>query len=409
MTFPLRPITDEELPQLFHALQDPFGFHSDGDDVEDFRLTTELDRTLAAFDDEEMVGTAGAYSFELTVPGNLLVDAAGITIVTVSATHRRRGILRSMMERQLDDVAERGETIAILTASEASIYGRFGYGLASQSSSWTLETDRATLARPSTATGRLRLVDADRFLEAGPQVYDRRRREIPGAVNRVQAWWDVWQKDRPHTRGGQSARWYVLHEDDAGEVDGMLAYRRNRDAEHGLSRNVLTVDQLYGADDEVEAALWSFLLDHDLIHSVAAHGRPVDEPLRWRLADPRRLVTTDVVDDLWLRLVDVCGALSARRYGTTDRLVVEVADPFRPHTAGRYLLDGGPDGAACTRTDADPDLTMDVADLGALYLGGVTATALHRAGRIEEPTPGAVRRADVFFASSPPPWMTTGF
>lgn len=409
MTFELRRTTEDEFPRYIRCLEDAFGFHADEENVVDIRASTEIDRTVAVFDGDDIVGTAGAYTFELTVPGDTVVPAAGVTAVTVRATHRRRGILRSMMASQLDDVAERGEPIAILTASESLIYGRFGYGLASLGASWTIETDHAALAHPARGGGRMRLSDKDELGAHAPAIYDARRRRIPGAVNRVEAWWEDWLKDREWTRGGQSARWYALHESADGEVDGFIGYRRNRDNAHGLSRNVLTVDQLFGVDDEVEAALWAFAFEHDLIHSVAAHGRPVDEPIRWRLADPRRLVTTDVTDDLWLRVVDVGGALSARRYARDDRFTIEVHDAFRPDTSGRYLVDGGPEGATCARSDGEPDLTMGIADLGAIYLGGATPTSLWRAGRIVEATEGAVRRADAFFASSPIPWMTTGF
>ncbi|MBK5223261.1 MAG: GNAT family N-acetyltransferase [Acidimicrobiia bacterium] len=410
MTFELRPTTDDELPLFIRVMEDPFGFHGGEHTLEDFRGVLELDRTIAAIDtDGAIVGTAGAFTFELTLPGNLTVAAAGVTIVTVHATHRRRGILRSMMRHQLDDIAARGEPVALLTASESLIYGRFGYGLGVLGANYTIATDHATLIRPPTAGGRLRLCTKEEFEEHAPGVYDRRRRQIPGAVNRADTWWTDWLHDREHDRGGASERWHVLHENDAGEVDGMLAYRRTRDTEHGLSRNQFRIDELYGRDDEIEAALWQYTFEHDLIHTVVAKGRPVDEPIRWRLADPRQLTTTDVVDDLWVRIIDVEAAMSARRYGTTDRLVVEAHDEFRPATSGRYAIEGGADHAACTRTDEPADLTMGIVELGCIYLGGVTPTALHRARRIDEITPGAMQRADAFFASTPSPWMTTGF
>lgn len=409
MTFEQRRPTEAEFPAFVRAIGAGFAFQPDDDNVGDMREIFDHDRNIAVFDGDEVVGTAGAFTFELTVPGGVQVPTAGVTIVTVRATHRRRGILRSMMTAQLDDVAERGEPIAALTASEASIYGRFGYGLATLTTNWTLDTEHATLTHPSRAEGRIRLVDKEVVRTAAPTVYDARRREIPGAVDRNDAWWSDWLKDRPWTQDGMGPRWYAVHEDAEGTVDGYVGYRRGRGAEHGLARHKIRVDDLHGLDDEVETALWTYVVDHDLVTSVTAHGRPLDEPLRWRLADARQLATTDVLDGLWVRIVDVPAALSSRRYATSDELTIEVVDRFRPQTSGRYVIEGGPDGAACARVDRAADITLDIADLGAIYLGGVTPTALHRAGRITEDSPGSIARADVFFASTPAPWMTTGF
>lgn len=409
MTYDQRRPTEDEFPAFVRAIGAGFAFQPDEDNVGDMRDVFDHDRNIAVFDDDEVVATAGAFTFELTVPGGVQVPTAGVTIVTVRATHRRRGILRSMMAAQLDDVADRGEPLAALTASEASIYGRFGYGLSTLTTNWTLDTEHATLTHPSRADGRVRLVDKDAFRAAAPAVYDARRRQIPGAVDRDDAWWDDVVKDRPWTQDGMGARWYALHEAADGTIDGFVGYRRGRGGERGLARHTIRVEDLHGIDDEIETALWTYVVDHDLVTRVTANGRPLDEPLRWRLADPRQLSTTDLLDGLWVRIVDVAAALSSRRYATADQLTIEVVDRFRPQTAGRYLLEGGPDGAVCARVDSTADVTMDIADLGAIYLGGVTPTALHRAGRIVEHTPGAVAQADVFLASTPAPWMTTGF
>ncbi len=409
MNFELRPVTEAEFPAFVTAMGDGFGFHPDEDTHADLLSRTDLDRTLAAFDGDELVSTAGAYNFELTVPGGATVRAAGVTFVTVKATHRRRGILTAVMRQQLDDVADRGEPVALLTASESLIYPRFGYGVATLSSNWRLETDHGSLGRPPAPGGRLRLVDASVIKEHGPRLHDERRLRTPGAVTRNEAWWTSWLKDPHHMRNGASKRWYLVHESDDGTIDGFLAYRRRSKYEHGLSRDAAIIDSVFGATDEIEHALIAYLIDKDLIHAVEGTDRPVDDPFRWRLADPRRLQTTEVVDALWARIVDPCRALSARRFATTDRLVLEVEDAFRPATSGSYLADGGPEGAACTRTDAPADLRMSIVELSSIYLGGVRPSELARAGRIVELVPGAAARADAFFLSDPPPWMTTGF
>jgi predicted acetyltransferase len=314
------------------------------------------------------------------------------------------------MERQLDDVAARGEALAVLTASESVIYGRFGYGPASTNSWWRLDTEGTELARRPEPGGRLRPVEADEAAREIPAVYEAARPRHPGALSRRPRYWQRWFLDRESWRSGASARFYVLHRDASGAPDGYLAYRAAAgDWGHGLADGTVIVEEVGATDDEVEAALWQYVLDIDLVRHVRGEARPVDEPLRWRLADPRRLQTSSLFDHLWVRVLDVPAALSARRYGTDDRLVVEVRDPFRPAGEGRYAVEGGPEGAGCRPTGEDADLALGVTELGALYLGGVSPTTLARAGRIEERTAGALRAADAFFASSPAPWCNTPF
>lgn len=409
MDFELRPVTDEEFRDFVRVIEAGFGFHASSENVDDIRSTTELDRTLAAFEGDLIVGTAGAYSFEFTLPGGITVPAAGVTLVAVRATHRRRGVMRTMMDQQLDDIADRGEPIALLTASEGSIYQRFGYGPASFKADWSIPTQGTVLRQPSTAPGRLHQVSRSDAILAIPGVYERCRRAIPGAVNRNEAWWEDWFKDQQWTRGGGTARFYVLHLDPDDTPDGYVALRQKRSWEHGNPTGTLVIDELFGESPEIEAALWQYAIDHDLMTTVVAPGRPVDEPLRWRLADVRRLTCTQLTESLWLRPLDIAATLAARRYSTSDALVIEVADPFRPRNNGRYLVEGGPDGAHGCRTDRAADLTLDVADLGSIYLGTVAPSVLARAGRIEASDQAALRRADAFFASSPAPWLTTPF
>jgi predicted acetyltransferase len=169
------------------------------------------------------------------------------------------------------------------------------------------------------------------------------------------------------------------------------------------------VYELYGSSPTVRTALWQFCLGVDLTATLSCWNAPVDEPLRWRLADPRRFRITAVSDWLWARLVDIPAALGGRRYASPGRLVLDVTDAFKPHNTGRYEVAGGPDGADCRRTDSEPDLALDVTDLGALYLGGVGCTALARAGRVEECRPGALAAGDALFATAEAPWCTTEF
>lgn len=405
----LRPVIDDELPAYIREAQRAFG----GvliEDVEMWRSVTELSRTIGAFDDGEVVGTAGAFTFELTVPGGSVVPAAGVTLVSVRSTHRRRGLLRAMMDAQLDDVVARGEPVAVLTASESAIYGRFGYGQASAYHAWTLATEGTALAQPPEPGGRFRMVEADEASKILPAVHDRARLRHPGQVSVPERWWRADVMDRAEERKGASPLFFVVHEGDGGEPDGIAAYRVKGKWANGLpDGEVIVGGDCYALDDEVEAALLAFLLSIDLTRSVRAEVRPVDDPFRWRLADPRRCHVDHIGDHLWVRILDVAGAMGARTYGAEGRLVLDLVDPFRPANDGRWLVEGGADGGAARRTVADADLALDVSALGSLYLGGVPATVLARAGRIEECRPGALRRADALFAAERAPWCSVEF
>lgn len=400
----LRPITEDEHAPWSRHIGRAFGEDNDDENIAAWLKLTELDRTIGVFDGGEIVGTAGAFTYDMALPGGATLPAAGVTAVSVRPTHRRQGVLTRMMAHQLDDVAGRGEPLAILTASETPIYGRFGYGLGTQFWGWTLDTD-SVVATPSTAAGRVRLVEKDDAAKILPGIRERVWRRHPGEVSWSQAWWDDWFRDPKDERQGASERRYAVHESASGEADGYVAWRAKPKWEAGLAVGSVHVNQLCGLDDEIEAALWELLLSIDLVKTIMAWDRPVDDPLRWRLADFRRMKVESQGDHLWVRILDVERALSARELGADDRLVIQVADRFRPETAGAYVLEPG----SCRRTHDDADLLMDIRDLGALYLGTVSATTLARAGRVEERTAGALTRADRLLASSATPWCRTHF
>lgn len=409
MDYELRPITVDERDRFTEAEWTPFGERPTAAQLEGSRNLIELDRTLAVFDVDRIVGVASALSFELTVPGLALVPAAGVTSVGVLPTHRRQGLLNRLMRRQLDDIAERGEPIALLTASEGGIYGRYGYGVGIHYTILDLERSLTRLAAPVEVPGRLVLLDKDAQGKVLPPVWDAMRRRTVGQLSRGATMWQELLRD-----GGifddPGARFAVLHERAPGEADGYAVYRieARSDPESGQSRRRLTVRELVTPDDQVRAALWQYLLGVDLIHTVRAY-LPPDDPLRWRLADPRQARTSRLADHIWVRLVDLPAALAARTYAEPGRLVIEVDDRFLPANAGRFELDAGPDGATCRRVRSEPDLGLDVADLGAAYLGGVRFSLLARAGRVTEHTPGALARADHMFGVDPLPWCDTDF
>jgi predicted acetyltransferase len=364
---------------------------------------------MAAFDGDRIVGTGGAYSMDLTLPGLTTIPIGGLTAIAVLPTHRRRGILRSMIAYHFAECEGRGELVSGLGASESVIYGRFGYGLATTFADYEIDPRRAQFLRQPAGRGRVRLLEPEETAKIVPPLYDRYRRGQPGELSRPQVWWDVYARDPEWARQGASRHYDVVYESDPGRVDGWVSYRVENRWPNGLAANILKVRMLVGLSPEAEAALWRYLLDMDLAGTVKLTDRPVDDPIRWRLADPRRLRITDMGDQLWLRLLDLRGALAARRYAVDGDLVLEVTDALRPRNQGRFRLEGGPDGATCEPTTASPDLGLDIADLGAAYLGGASVASLARAERVTELTPGALLRADRMFAASPPPVCTTHF
>lgn len=405
MDLELRPITEEEHPTWSTYIGRAFGEDNDEAEVAAWRTLTELDRTIAALDGGEIVGTTGAFTFDMALPGGATIPAAGVTAVSVRPTHRRRGVLTRMMTHQLDDVASRGEPMAILTASESPIYGRFGYGLGSQYWGWTIQKEGVVLSSPSQATGRVRLIEKDEAAKVLPGIRERMWRRHPGELSWSQAWWDDWFRDPKVRRQGASERRYAVHESEMGEADGYVAWNAKPKWENGIPAGSIGVHHLYGFDEEIEAALWELLLSIDLTKTIVAWDRPLEEPLRWRMADYRRMRVNQVGDHLWIRLLDIERSLSARQLGADDRLVLEVADDFRPQTAGTYVVEPG----SCRRDDGQkPDLSLHVRDLGAMYLGAVSATTLAKAGRVEG-SAAALTRADRLFASSQIPWCSTHF
>lgn len=411
MDVELRAITDDEFDDLLRVDHAAFSSTPHDEDANaDLRKVVENDRTRAVFEGGRMVGVSATFSFELTLPGLTVVPVAAVSLVGVLPTHRRRGHLTRMMGALLDDAADRGEAVAVLLASESVIYGRYGYGVASSHVAVEIDTRYAAL-RPSLPAdaGRVVLLHSDEAAKVLPSVLDAARRLQPGDLRRPEPWWDGTFRDPERERKDASTLFYAVHENAAGEADGYAMYRVRHSWEHALPDGRVLANEVVGLTPAVEAALWRYLLALDLITVVEAELRPLDDPLRWMLVDPRRLRVTMASDMLWVRPVDVAAALAARRYRVPGTLVLDVADPFRPQTAGRYRLDGGPDGAECRRTSDDADLSLAVEDLGALYLGGVAASTLAAAARVVEHRPGALAAADAMLGGSPLPFCRTHF
>lgn len=405
--FEIRSITEDEVEAYFLAISAGFGSTNHEDDLGEYRTVADYPQSFAALDAGRFVGGAGAYNFDMTLPGGAVVPVGGVSCVSVTPTHRRRGVVTGLMARQLDDLAERGKHLAILNASESRIYRRFGYGLATSAVSVEIDTRHSEYLGELPA-GRLHLVSRDEALQVFPGVYDRWRVEHVGSLNRSEAWWAIMLGPREGWKGGGDA-FHVLHEGLDGRPDGYVSYQPDMRTEHGNFQGVVRVRELIGMTADVEAALWRFCFDLDLVRRARSDMRPIDDPIRWRLMEPRQLRVRSLTDVLWVRMVDPAGALSDRGYAAEGALTLEVVDPFRPVNSGVYRIDAASDGATCTRTDEAPELRLDVADLGAAYLGGVPFARLRDGGRVEELAAGAVHRADALFATDRAPYCATTF
>lgn len=409
MTTELRVLRPTEWDEWYGMLELAFGGVPEAaEERELWQELTEYDRSIGAWDGERCVGTAGAFSFRLSVPGGALVPVAGVTMVGVAATHRRRGILTSMMRRQLDDVRAGGEPLAVLTASEPAIYGRFGYGIATYSTRATIDTNRVSLSVPEgTDDVVLRQADPVKASGACEAVYARRVTARPGMLARQPKWEQLPLLDPEGERGGASPRQCVLAERD-GEVVGYALYAIKPEWSHAGAEGSVRVKDLEALDPAAEAALWRYLWSIDLTSSVWLPSRPVDDGWQHLVSDLRRCSPTQR-DALHLRLVDVGAALAARTYQTPVDVVFEVTDAFCPWNQGRWRITGDATGAVCVRTDEAADLALSVRELGAAYLGGTSLVSLAAAGRVRELRAGALTEASVAFGSPVAPWLPHGF
>jgi len=354
-------------------------------------------RGIGAFDDE-LIGTVRSFDDELTVPGGARVPFSAVTGVGVRPDRTRRGVLSAMMRAQLDDFAERGVPLAGLYASEAVIYGRFGYGVATVTRDYRVERRRARLRPEVPAWGEVSLLSVDAAAERIPELYANLFTGRPGRMRRSPHWWPGFERA---ARLSETPVQAIVHHGPDG-IDGFAEYTVDR--KHWQDPSEMDVWHLEAANDVAYAGLWRYLLGVDLVDRIKLAGRPLDEPVELLLADPRTCDTISVDDNLWLRLVDVRAALAAREYDG-DPVVLEVADPFLPANSGRYRV--GADGVR--RTDVPGELRLSVDALAMLYLGSWRASALASAGRIEPAEPKVLARADRLFATPVSAWCGTHF
>ncbi|MFF5244740.1 GNAT family N-acetyltransferase [Streptosporangium sp. NPDC000095] len=404
MTLSMRPIGKAEWSSWNTLDEEAFGIAVPEHRQELFRRIVEFDRSLGVFDGDLLVGTAAALSFSMNVPGGP-IPVGGVTAVGVLPSHRRRGILSSLMTRQLSDLYERGEAVAALYAAEAAIYGRYGYGRAADNLLFRIPTAKAAFTRnaPVDPTLRLRIVKPADARSVFEKIYDSAFEERPGLYDRPAARWDAVLSDHESDQGGAGPLRAVVAEDDGGPRGYALFRIKASFDDHDLPAGELRLKELFGLDPAAYALLWRHVLDRDLVSHVFAPSRPADDPLIHLLAEPRALHAL-WLDDLWIRVVDVERALPARRYSAPVDVVIEVEDTVCPWNARRWRLTADPSGARCAPSEDPADLTLPVSVLGAAYLGGRPLAALLAAGVVRESRAGALRELSTAMSWGPAPW-----
>ena len=404
MSIEYRSATKDEWPAFGKVVSRGFGGHppTDQHSLDHWTRFFDVLKTVGAWDDDRVVGTSGSFVSDTTVPGGAKLPTALVTIVTVAATHRRRGVMTNMMRNLLSGAHERGEPIATLWASESVIYGRFGFGMAGHHYGATIRSDKAQFAHTPEVTGSVHFVDRPRIREIGPDIWTRTAAHRPGMPERTEGSWDEAHPLPEDDSKPEKKMFYAVYAED-GRADGYLAYKTiDKGHENGLRD--IRVEELIVVTDAAEAGLYRFLFGIDLVHEVSHRVMALDDPLWWMLADPRQLKRTQY-DAIWLRILDVERTLSARRYSDACDLVFSVEDDFCPWAAGNFRLKVNDAGeAVCARTGSAPDIALPAASLATCYFGNVKFADLARAGRVEERTPGSLALADRAFAAEREPW-----
>ncbi|MFJ6798283.1 GNAT family N-acetyltransferase [Streptomyces sp. NPDC091268] len=417
MTADVRPIAASELTDWLHALNAGFltAARVTESDVAQRAKYSDLARVQGGFDPDtgRCVATFRSFAQELTVPGGAALPVCAVSNVTVLPTHRRQGLLSRMMTAELAAAAARGEVLGTLIAAEYPIYGRYGFGPATSLAEWEIDVPRTGLdrQRPAPADGsRIDLVDAAEVRRVGPALHERLRALTPGAVDRDARWWNLATGLEELSYRPYREKFQAVYRSAAGEVEGLAVYTADdawSDAK--TPQNTLRVQDLIAVTPAAERALWRFLCSVDWVQKVRTGYRAPDDLVADLLPDPRAARLVTLTDFLWVRVLDVAGALAARTYACPGSLVLEVVDPAGP-AAGRYRLDAAEGERARCAPSADPaDLRLDAAALGSLYLGEQSVLRLAALGRIEELRPGAAALADRVFRTARRPWCPDVF
>ncbi|MWA12032.1 GNAT family N-acetyltransferase [Streptomyces sp. BA2] len=411
----VRAITEDELPEWIRAVNAgflrPLAKVSD-EVVAQRRESFDFGRTLAAFEDDRAVATFRSFRQQLTAVGGAAVPADAIANVTVSPTHRRRGLLSRMVSADLTAAKERGDVVATLIAAEYPIYGRYGFGPATTSAEWTIDVPRAGLdprwAGPD-GGARIDLVDGGDVRKEGPPLHERLRAARHGVIDRDERWWLANTGQLQSPENPWTEPFHALYRSPSGEVEGLVTYSVEDGWSDGSQpQNTVSVQRLIATTPAAERALWHYVCSIDWVTVVKSGNRAPDDLLPLFLPDPRAARLSRQADWLWVRILDVVRALEARTYEASASLVLEIGD--RAGLAGgRYRLDASPGGAVCAPTADPAELSLGVGELGTLWLGDESAVRLAAAGRVTEERVGAAAVADALFRASRRPWCPDMF
>ena len=383
----VRPAIWDDFDAYFAAMGGPFAFTLPpaGDKREQFRQRVRsyarFERNHIAEDAGQIVGTLGVFDLDLTVPGGSMT-CAGTTGVAVSATHRRRGVLRALMTAHLEEAIDHGDPIAALWASESSIYDRFGFGVGSRELRLTVDRDHAGFRSDAPTPEPTRFIDLEEAAQLLPPVYERIRRDLPGSYGRSDAWWTNRRlRDDPDEREGMSDLRTLVSLGPGGEVTGYAQIRIEPRWGESHADHKVRVIELFGTTPESWAGIWSAAIGHDLAGTVEASHRALDDTLLCMLAAPRR-TTQALSDNLWIRILDVEAALTGRSYSGSGSLTFGVSDRIGL-TEGTWHLETDGGATTCSTTDDEPLISFDIEVLGAAMLGRPRFFELMRVGRVD--------------------------
>ena len=393
----MRSITPEEFLPWLSAESRAHGNRLNHD-PEVLRPHFDLDRSIAVFDQGQIVGGSHSHSLVISTPGSSAI-VAGVSNVAVQPTHRRQGVMTQMMQHQIRDIHEREEPLAALFASESLIYGRFGYGVGSLYEQWSIPREHNSYAQPFRDNGNITFVHPSNIPTVLPDISKRSTANRAGVVQKSMHHWQQEAQAPEHLEGGQGGLFYACCQTNEG-TEGYVIYR--------IRDRVLYVNELMATSKVAYRCLWRFCFDTDLVTRTEANKRPVDDALPWMLADPRRL-QRNIRDGLWLRIIDVHSALKQRYYSKNDALVLEIKDELCPWNQASFRLEGSTEGATCYLSSESPDLTLPISALASTFLGAVTFSTLAQAGLIQEGKSGALKRADAMFEVEQQPWTPNNF
>lgn len=406
MALEIRPNTIDEFKNLKQTNARASGLIYSDSDIDTFRLLFDPERSLCAFENGKIVGNVASYYTDMTIPGGTFLPTAGVAQVSVQATHRRKGILTMLMRRQLNEINERDEPIAFLGASETAIYGRFGYGVSSFIQEWEFDKHNNTkFINGFNPKGQIQFIEIEDAKKIFPDVYEKIRPSRPGFVSRKRANWDnntgwdwVFKKS---TLFGQNPNRFFIKYTVNSETQGYAIYKVNQT---GPFAGELTIMELMALNIDAYKSLWRFCLDMDLVNTVKAPDRPLDDPILWMLQNSRRKRT--LTDSGWLRIVNAEKALAKRAYSFEGEINLQIEDKVCDWNDGIFNLQGSPLGAKCNRSSEKADIVISASSLASIYFGTTSFSNLFSAGLVEENTPGSIQIADSMFRTNNYPWFT---